>query len=89
MVRGSKPIVVVLERVKHNTLCFFLMIGINESIEQVGRKKVDVILCRNKMGGRLPRVYDRKTSMKKKIVVLTQINCNTTVMQGHTLKTIL
>jgi uncharacterized cysteine cluster protein YcgN (CxxCxxCC family) len=82
---GSQPNVVVLLRGKHNTLSFFLMLVINESIEQVGRKKVDVILWRNKMGGRLPRVYDRKTSMKKKIVVLTQINCNTTVMQGHTL----
>ncbi len=39
MVRGSQPIVVVLERVKHNTLFFFLMLVINESIEQVGRKK--------------------------------------------------
>jgi len=48
------------------------MLVINESIEQVGRKKVDVILWRNKMGGRLPRVYDRKTSMKKKVVVLTK-----------------
>ena len=66
MVRGSKPIVVVLERVKHNTLSFFLMLVINESIEQVGRKKVNVILWRNKMGSRLPRVYDEKTSMKKK-----------------------
>ncbi len=35
MVRGSKPIVVVLERVKHNTSSFFLMLVINESIEQV------------------------------------------------------
>ena len=71
MVIGSKPIVVVLEIVKHNTLFFFLMLVINESIEQVWKKKVDVILWRNKMGGRLPRVYDRKTSMKTKIVVLT------------------
>ncbi len=44
MVRGSKPIVVVLERVEHNTLSFVLMLVINESIEQVGRKKGDVIL---------------------------------------------
>ncbi len=51
---------------------FFLMLLINESIEQVWRKKVHVILWRNKMGGRLPRVYDRKTSMKKKVVVLTK-----------------
>ena len=64
---------------------FFLMLVINESIEQVGRKKVDVILWRNKMGGRLPRVYDKKTSMKKKVVVLTKKSCNTTVMQGHTI----
>jgi hypothetical protein len=71
MVIGSKPIVVVLERVKHNTLFFFLMLVIIESIEHFLRKKVDVILWRNKMGGRLPRVYDRKTSMKKKVVVLT------------------
>jgi hypothetical protein len=48
------------------------MLVIKESIEQVGRKIVDVILWRNKMGGRLPRVYDQKTSMKKKIVVLTK-----------------
>ncbi len=72
MVRESKPIVAVLERVKHNTLCFFVMLVINESIEQVGRKKVDVILWRNNMGGRLPRVYDKKTSMKKKVVVWTK-----------------
>ena len=72
MVIGSKPIVVVLERVKHNTMFFFLMLVIIESIEQFLRKKVDVILWRNKMGGRLPRVYDRKTSMKKKVVVLTK-----------------
>ncbi len=85
MVRGSKPIVVVLERVKHNTLSFVLMLVINESIEQVGRKKGDVILWRNKIGGRLPRVYDKKTSMKKKVVVLTKKTCNTTVMQGHTI----
>ncbi len=85
MVRGSKPIVVVLERVKHNTLSFVLMLVINKSIEQVGRKKGDVILWRNKIGGRLPRVYDQKTSMKKKVVVLTQKTCNTTVMQGHTI----
>ena len=50
---------------------FFLMLVIIESIEHFLRKKVDVILWRNKMGGRLPRVYDRKTSMKKKVVVLT------------------
>ena len=72
MVRGSQSIVVVLEKVKHNTLFFFLMLEINESIEQVGKKKVDVMLWRNKMGGRLPRVYDRKTSFKKKFVVLTK-----------------
>ncbi len=71
MVIGSKPIVVVLEREKHNTLFFFLMLVVIESIEQFLKKKVDVILWRNKMGGRLPRVYDRKTSMKKKVVVLT------------------
>ncbi len=65
MVRGSQPIMVVLEKVKHNTLFFFLMLVINESIAQVGKKKVDVMLWRNKMGGRLPRVYDRKTSIKK------------------------
>ncbi len=76
---------VVLDRVKHNTLFFFVMLVINESIEQVWRKKVDVILWRNKMGGRLPRVYDRKTSMKKKVVVLTKKTCNTTVMQCHTI----
>ncbi len=29
MVRGSKPIVVVLDRVKHNTLSFFLMLVIH------------------------------------------------------------
>jgi hypothetical protein len=44
-----------------------------------------VILWRNKMGGRLPRVYDKKTSMKKKIVVLTTKICNTTVIQCHTI----
>jgi len=48
-----------------------LMLVVIESIEQFLKKKVDVILWRNKMGGRLPRVYDRKTSMKKKVVVLT------------------
>jgi hypothetical protein len=37
------------------------------------------------MGGRLPRVYDKKTSIEKKVVVLTKKNCNTTVMQGHTI----
>ncbi len=74
MVRGSKPIVEVLERVEHNTLSFFLMLVKNESIEQVGRKKVDVILWRNKMGGRLPRVYDRKTSIKKKSRSIDEIN---------------
>ena len=72
MVIGSKPIVVVLLKVKHNALVFFVMLEINESIEQVVKKKVDVMLWRNKMGGRLPRVYDRKTSMKKKVVVLTK-----------------
>ena len=71
MVIGSKPIVVVLEREKHNTLFFFLMLVVIESIEHFLTKKVDVILWRNKMGGRLPRVYDRKTSMKKNVVVLT------------------
>ncbi len=70
MVVGSKPIVVVLQTVKHNTLFFFVMLEINESIEQVVKKKVDVMLWRNKMGGRLPRVYDRKTSIKKNFVVL-------------------
>ncbi len=54
---------------------FFLMLVINESIEQVWwRKKVDVILWRNKMGGRLPRVYDRKTCMKKKRRSIDDIN---------------
>jgi hypothetical protein len=52
MVIGSKAIVIVLERVKHNTLSFFVMLVINESIEQIWRKNVDVILWRNKMGGR-------------------------------------
>jgi hypothetical protein len=47
MVIGSKPIVVVLERVKHNTLFFFLMLVIIESIEHFLRKKVDVILWTN------------------------------------------
>ena len=70
MVVGSKQIVVVLQTVKHNTLFFFVMLEINESIEQVVKKKVDVMLWRNKMGGRLPRVYDRKTSIKKNFVVL-------------------
>ncbi len=51
---------------------FFLMSVISESIEQVGKKNVDVILWRNKMGGRFSRVYDRKTSIKKKVVVLTK-----------------
>ncbi len=71
MLIGPKLIVVVLERVKHNTLLFSLMLVIIQSIENFLRKKIDVILWRNKMGGRLPRVYDRKTSMKKKVVVLT------------------
>ncbi len=93
---------------------FFLMLVINESIEQVGRKKVDVILWRNKMGGRLPRVYDKKTSMKKNRSIDeinlqyysdamsyypfcrsitpkfgsidTKLNCETTMMEGHTLQ---
>jgi hypothetical protein len=65
MVIGSKPIVVVLLKVKHNAHFFFVMLEINESIEQVLKKKVDVMLWRNKMGGRLPRVYDRKASIKK------------------------
>ncbi len=46
------------------------MLVINERIEQVGKKKVDVILWRNKMGGRLPRVYDRKMSIKKVVVLM-------------------
>jgi hypothetical protein len=62
------------------------MLEKNESIEQVLKKKVDVMLWRNKMGGRLPRVYDRKTSIiKKNFVVLRKTICNTTVMECHTL----
>ncbi len=70
MVIGSKPNVVVLLKEKHNAQCFFVMLEKNECIEQVLKKKVDVMLWRNKMGGRLPRVYDRKTSIKKNFVVL-------------------
>ncbi len=63
---------VVLERLKHNTLSFVIMLVIKESIDEVGREKGDVILFSNKFGGRLPRANDEKTSMKKKVVVLTK-----------------
>ncbi len=69
MVIGSKPIGSIVES-KTQYSVFFLMLEINESIEQVVKKKVDVMLWRNKMGGRLPRVYDRKTSIKNNFVVL-------------------
>ena len=45
----------------------------------------DVILFSTKFEGRLPWVNDEKSSIKKKIVVLTRKTCNTTGREGHTL----
>ena len=46
----------------------------------------NVVLFSTKIRGRLPRVNDRKSSMKKKNLVLEENSCNTTGMEGHTPK---